>query len=414
MKGTAILILLLILIFTSCKKKEIDSPDIVDPPSASIQVTSPNGGEMWGAGAQKEIRWFSSGIDSVRLEYTTDNGSSWKAIGTDRVNSGVYCWNPVPNTPSALAKIRIMNAKNRTPEDASDNVFSILPTAKLAIIAPGGGESWQSGSSQQIRWSSENVSYVKIQYTTNFGVNWNTITESEPNTGVYIWENLPQLHSNYCKVRILDTRDNCAAAESNSVFTITNQVLKSIEIETPNGGEKYSPGTQAKIKWNSVNVQFVNIEITFNSCNSWNIAAERVQNNNTYDWLVPGTPSSLCLFKITDSDDPAVSDMSDAVFTITAQRRIKVTNPCGLDTVAVGEPVVISWESAGVDYVRIQYSISANDAERNWIDIVQRVQNDRMYTAVFTECSEYYKIRVSDADDPLLYDDSDLPFSVVK
>lgn len=414
MKGAAILALLLILFFNSCKKKETDDPGIVTPPAASIKVTSPNGGEIWEAGTQKEIHWYSSGIDSVCLEYTTDNGSNWNLIGSDRLNSGVYYWNPVPNTPSISAKIRIMDAKDRMPEDASDNVFSIVPGAKVTIIAPNGGENWQSGSSQQIRWSSENISYVKIQYSTNNGADWNTITESEPNVGIYAWENIPQLNSTLCKVKIIDAHDNRTFAESNHVFTITSQIFKSIKIEKPNGGEVYCSGNQEKVKWNSVNVQFVNIERTSNLGSTWETIAERIQNNNIYDWVIPNCVSNACLLKITDSDDSAVFDISNTPFTIIMPKYIKVKSPNGLESFEAGDSTQIFWDSAGIEYVRIQYSISANDQERNWIDIVQRTKNYWTYTTVFTECSDYYKIRVSDADNAGLFDDSDLSFSIVK
>lgn len=70
------------------------------PASQRLRLLQPNGAERLQSGSQYTIKW--TGIDSarvVRLEYSTNNGASWKLI-TDKAVGGEYLWKPVPNEPS--------------------------------------------------------------------------------------------------------------------------------------------------------------------------------------------------------------------------------------------------------------------------------------------------------------------------
>ena len=46
---------------------------IVRNTNKSLRIISPVGKELWEAGTAKQIKWYSSGIDSVKIEYTTNN-----------------------------------------------------------------------------------------------------------------------------------------------------------------------------------------------------------------------------------------------------------------------------------------------------------------------------------------------------
>ena len=151
---------------------------IIKNSSESLKMVAPIGGETWEAGSAKEIKWFSSGLDSVKIEYTTDNGNHWNLIAVDTKNTGIYYWDPLPNTPSTLSKVRIMDAKDGDPSTESTNTFDITPEPKLRVISPNGGETLLSGGNRKIEWISENIANVKIAYSTNNGANWNTIIES--------------------------------------------------------------------------------------------------------------------------------------------------------------------------------------------------------------------------------------------
>ncbi|MCX6564567.1 MAG: SBBP repeat-containing protein [Candidatus Aminicenantes bacterium] len=99
-----------------------------------VVVTSPNGGEIWVAGSAHNITWASTGaIANVKIEYSTNNGTSWTTVIASTSNTGSYPWT-IPNTPSTTCLVRMSDASNATVSDLSDAVFTIvgIPTVGLS------------------------------------------------------------------------------------------------------------------------------------------------------------------------------------------------------------------------------------------------------------------------------------------
>ncbi|MCK4224326.1 MAG: T9SS type A sorting domain-containing protein, partial [candidate division Zixibacteria bacterium] len=91
----------------------------------AVTVTAPNGRENWCAGDDRNITWTSSCVDSVKIEYSTDGGSTWMiVVGKTPAGPGSYSWT-VPNTPSTNCLVKICDAEDSSPCDQSDTVFTI-------------------------------------------------------------------------------------------------------------------------------------------------------------------------------------------------------------------------------------------------------------------------------------------------
>ncbi len=91
----------------------------------SIQISSPNGGENFQVGTAQNIKWTNNGVTHVRIEYTTDNGTSWLTVTANTLASkGNHNWT-IPNTLSTNCKVKISDAYNLTRNDVSDNLFQI-------------------------------------------------------------------------------------------------------------------------------------------------------------------------------------------------------------------------------------------------------------------------------------------------
>jgi len=116
----------------------------------TLQLDSPNGGEVWEAGRLYRIEWSStseSGSDpgAVSLEYTTDGGLTWSTIVDDEPNDGSYDWT-VPDTANGDALVRVVRhsrtgqASTPFPEecssDASDAALEIAPWSARAGAVP--------------------------------------------------------------------------------------------------------------------------------------------------------------------------------------------------------------------------------------------------------------------------------------
>jgi len=102
-------------------------------PTATIILTSPNGGENWQAGSTQTITWTSTNVSNVKIEYSTDN-ATWNIISSSYpASTGSYAWT-IPNIPSTQCKVRISDLTNpNTVADQSDNGYTIAPGSSIAI-----------------------------------------------------------------------------------------------------------------------------------------------------------------------------------------------------------------------------------------------------------------------------------------
>jgi hypothetical protein len=103
--------------------------------TTSITVTSPNGGEYWNPGSSHNITWSSTGtVGNVKLEYSTNNGSSWSTISSSTSNDGTYSWT-VPSVSSSQCLVKVSEASDGDPSDTSDAVFTINTGGSSAVIS---------------------------------------------------------------------------------------------------------------------------------------------------------------------------------------------------------------------------------------------------------------------------------------
>lgn len=95
----------------------------------------------------------------------------------------------------------------------------------VTLISPNGGETWQAGTTKNITWSSQIISKLKIEFTTNCGTDWAIIdTSYSANIGSYPWM-VPNSFSDSCKVKISSLDTLLISDESDSVFTISPSTL---------------------------------------------------------------------------------------------------------------------------------------------------------------------------------------------
>ncbi|MFH0734579.1 MAG: T9SS type A sorting domain-containing protein [bacterium] len=374
---------------------------------SSITVNVPNGGEMWRVATTQNITWNSNNVQNIKIEYTTNNGTSWSTVITNTpATSGSYAW-IVPNTVSINCKVKLSDVAELTLNDVSENTFTIYQPA-ITLVSPDGGESWRVGTAQNITWHSENVQNVKIEYTTNNGTNWSTIITSTPaNVGSYTWT-VPNTVSANCKVKITDVIESTLNDISHNVFTIFQP---SIAIISPNGGENWRVGSQQNITWTSNNITNVKIEFTTNNGTNWNIVSEStLANAGSFTWLVPNTASANCKVKISDVLEPAMNDESNNSFTIYSPN-ITIISPNGGENWRVGTSQNITWSSSNINNVKIEYTTNNGT---NWSTVIASTPaNTGSYAWLIPNMvSSTCKVRISDVTEPTLNDVSNNPFTI--
>jgi len=165
----------------------------------------------------------------VKIEYSTNNGSSWSTVIATTPDDGSYPW-IVPGNPSANCLVRISDTDG-SPIDQSNAVFTIWSDG-ITVTSPNGGETWQVGSTHNINWTSSGTSgNVKIEYSTNNGSSWSTVIATTPDDGSYPWI-VPGNPSANCLVRISDT-DGSPIDQSNAMFTISSALIAPHSNSTP-------------------------------------------------------------------------------------------------------------------------------------------------------------------------------------
>jgi len=185
---------------------------------SSITVTSPNGGEDWCVDDMYDITWTSGGTSgSVKIEYSTNNGSSWNEEIGSTPDDGSYSWT-VPDVPSSNCLVRVSDTDG-DPTDVSNSTFTISEVPYITVTSPNGGEEWNVDSLYDITWTSSNTSgNVKIEYSTDNGSSWTEEIASTPDDGSYSWT-IPNVPSSNCLVSVSDT-DGDPTDESDAVFTV--------------------------------------------------------------------------------------------------------------------------------------------------------------------------------------------------
>ncbi len=377
-----------------------DNFAIMNPGVQQIKVTAPNGGEKWSLGSSQNITWDAGGIANVKIEYTINNGNSWNTLIASTPSNGFYTWNQIPNTLSTNCKVRISDAQDGFPSDDSDQFFLIVPAPDIKVVSPNGGETVQSGTNYEIRWTSENVENVKIEYTINGGAVWNTIVSTTPSIGTYVWMNIPSTNSLQCKIRVSDAQNGTPFDLSDQNFQITNLVVKSVKLISPNGGENWEAGTKHNITWNSSNVSKVKIELTTDKGSGWNVIANDLT-GGAFDWNISETLNSTqCQIRISDATDNNISDISDAVFIISPKKFITVTGPV-TRIYKSNEPIIITWLSGGIEKVGIRYTTTngiADPSNPAFTELATVGAGTGSYTTYFSLPSNKYFVQVYNAD----------------
>lgn len=109
--------------------------------STGIELEYPNGGEKFLTDSTETFYWNASdgGTGPLKLEYSSNNGSSWTLLTDTVLYNNYYRWNYAGLTPTNQALVRITRISSGL-SDQSDNNFTVLgiPTAlSTAVMCDG-------------------------------------------------------------------------------------------------------------------------------------------------------------------------------------------------------------------------------------------------------------------------------------
>ena len=187
------------------------------PPADSVTVTAPNGGESFTSGNTTNVTWTSTGsFTTVNIDFSSNSGSTWSSVVAGTANDGSYTWT-VPATATTQGRVRVSGG---TASDMSNANFTITlpPVDSVTVTAPNGGETLAGGTATNITWTSTGTfTTVDIDYSSNGGSTWSSVTAGTANDGTHAWT-VPTAATTQGRIRVTG---GTASDTSNANFTVT-------------------------------------------------------------------------------------------------------------------------------------------------------------------------------------------------
>jgi len=187
--------------------------------------------------------------------------------------------------------------------DPSDNTAQTSITINadnapsLAIISPVGGEQWNAGTTQLIRWTTRNMDNVSIFYSLDGGMTYHelvqTVFDGDPD-----WENYPWVVPNAStdEARILIQGYFGEVPTESNLFSIIGSG-GGIEITSPSGGETLTGGETSQIRWIAEDAESALLEFSSDDGGNWTRVASVGATDagwGDYSWSVPNIASEYC------------------------------------------------------------------------------------------------------------------------
>ena len=392
----------------------------------AITVTAPNGGETFYPTNAVNITWTFRNTDAVKIEYSTNNGSSWNLITASvAADTQIYLWS-IPNIPSTQCLIKVSDLGSPL-SDVSNAPFTIN-SAFVTLTYPNGGESFGEGTGQYIEWNSNAVATVSLEYSIDNGSTWISIGTAPATNNYANW--VPPAGANsQCLIRISDSSTPAVSDTTDATFETTTvpvaDVAKyyggsydgysmaknlpdTITVTSPNGDEIWTGASTRTISWTYTNVDNVSIEFSLDDGITWTtLAASLPASQLNYSWTVPTTPSYTCRLRVKDLISP-VSDSNDTAFII-PNSWVQLKYPNGDESFGAGTGQYIEWDYEYIQTLKLEYSI---DNGVNWLVIGTANAADKYANWVAPlDISTQILLRATDVNNEVFTDTSDLVFS---
>ena len=379
----------------------------------ALQITAPNGGEVWIVGSTQNITWNRTGsIANVGLAYSTDGGFSYPNTITTSTDAttGTYAWT-IPDSIGIQLRVRVMNTLDATVYSASAANFTIK--GSLTVTSPSGGEAWVVANSYNITWTKTGtISTVKLEYSTDAFSDELQTVQITPSVDAtlgtpYSWT-IPDAISSTVKVRVTNNADTTVKSISATNFKIEG----SFTVTSPHGGEQWTVGTQQTITWTKVGT-IANAKLEYSTDGGATypyIIVTTPAGGLSYVWTIPDTVSVTSKVGIADASDATVFAVSSADFAI--RGAFTITAPNGGEVWTVGTSQNITWTTVGsVSNVELEYSTDGGTTYPN--TIVATTPNTGSYAwTIPNAISSTLKVKINDVNNSQAFATSSNDFKI--
>ena len=187
---------------------DIGADEFIPTNFTHLTLLSPNGGEVIPAGSTYHVRWGApAGAESFKVQYSGNNGKTWKDITPSTTETSVDWTVPKPlaNKEKYLIKVVAYGSdKSRIGSDKSVAPFTI---EVLRLNSPSGGEILTSGVTHAITWKThdtkKDVARVRLYYSKNGGATWRSIGKMAGDLESFLWK-IPNVNEakTQCKAKV--------------------------------------------------------------------------------------------------------------------------------------------------------------------------------------------------------------------
>jgi len=192
----------------------------------------------------------------------------------------------------------------------------------LNLISPEEGEYYMKNTSLEIRWESENVSTLLIEYSSDAGKTWNIAAEEvDAGQGLYSWT-IPGLVSEKYKIRISDTW-NPNLYRISGLFNVYEQ--QEVSFLYPDNSTVFQSGTTNPVYWDSEGIKTIKIEYSGDGQNWVLLKAPVLCSDNMANCFFPAGTEGSFILKATSIENSDQEFLSEN-FTITTLNRTGSVN----------------------------------------------------------------------------------------
>jgi photosystem II stability/assembly factor-like uncharacterized protein len=369
--------------------------------------------------------------DNGTIYYTADGGTSWTQNAEGAFPSDFYGLTAAPSNQLFLCGENgiILSSNDKgvhwsTQQDGTKlyDLYDIDCNNESFVVACG------SGGTAVFSDNAGAGGYFNMSLTT--GNSLNTCDISPNGTVIYI------AGDNGFIARSMNDGSSFETASSSQSYSIKNIVFADSQIGyiAGNGGisEKTSTGgateslyeltltapadddmlihnSETIIRWTERNVNNVEVYYRLADADEWTLI-ETVADVDTLIWSVPDTSIKTCKVRLVDADANVADEIQTGNFQI-FKPSMRLLSPNGYEHWRNRSNANIVWEGAQDVNVKIEYSIDNGD---NWITIKesQPVAPATYTWVVPVNPTDKALVRVSDVNNPLNADTSDINFSI--
>ena len=351
-----------------------------------------------------KIEWNSMNLssDRVNIYYSINNKINWKSISYQILDTMSIIWKvPEFTIDQNQCFIKIEDVGDSDVFSENESAFIISGIPMIELINPVGEEVLPANTDFKIEWKTSNLkeNFIKILLSTNGGLNWDIVSDSVPDYGIYDWV-IPEFNSKESALKVQSVSNETIMDHNIKYFELNANPLTIFN--SPLKDARWVPYATQLIKWKSFNMpsEFINIYLSKDGGLTYEPLVMKLKNGGAYPLTTPNTSSTInkALIKIEDFIKGTVFHESE-IFSIIAAPRIEINYPKGKEIYVTSSKVPIQWETFNKSgkYVNIYYSL--NNGEK-WEKVTTDLKNDGEYiwqTPLITKTIDNFKIKIRDS-----------------